>query len=222
MTIEIKLIGRPRLVKDGEELPRPRGQKSWAVLVRLALASRPLYRNELAREIFSDADDPLGALRWTLAEIRRRTGVADLFRSDPLDVRSVPGLGIDLLDLADGSLDPLEIEGSLLDGVNPSASAEFETWLLVERERVDSQIASTLRQATLRAIAGHQQERAIDLARRAVGRTPYDESTHILMVKALVGAGNQEAAMAHIEATDRKSTRLNSSHRTVSRMPSSA
>src|SRR6185312_13777094 len=56
-----------------------RSRKSWAVLAFLLLAERPPTRSRLASLLFAEADDPLRALRWCLAEIR-------------------PGLGLDLLD----------------------------------------------------------------------------------------------------------------------------
>ena len=49
----------------------PRGRKAWALLGYLLLAERPPSRRHLAELLFADADDPLGALRWTLAELRR-------------------------------------------------------------------------------------------------------------------------------------------------------
>ena len=84
-SVEVRLLGPPRLLKKGEARGGPRGRKGWAVLARLALSSRPLARSEIAELLFPDAEDPLGALRWTLAEVRRALGREDIFRGDPLD-----------------------------------------------------------------------------------------------------------------------------------------
>ena len=47
---------------------------------------RPVARAQLAELIFGDADDPLGALRWTLAQLRRALGAPDTLRGDPLEL----------------------------------------------------------------------------------------------------------------------------------------
>ena len=72
MTLRVRLLGPPHIEDPAGPPGRPpRGQKSWALLARVALADRPLSRGELAAELFGEADDPLGALRWCLADLRR-------------------------------------------------------------------------------------------------------------------------------------------------------
>jgi DNA-binding SARP family transcriptional activator len=71
VTRRARLLGSPRIEDNGQPCPPPRGLKSWAVLARVALAERPVGRRELAAESFGEADDPLGALRWSLADLRR-------------------------------------------------------------------------------------------------------------------------------------------------------
>jgi DNA-binding SARP family transcriptional activator len=70
-TLAIRLLGRPEIERDGVAVTPPRGRKAWAVLAYLLLAERPVARAPLAALIFGDANDPLGALRWTLAQLRR-------------------------------------------------------------------------------------------------------------------------------------------------------
>ena len=72
MTLTIRLLGRPVVERDGQAVPPPRGRKTWALLAYLVLAERPQGRRHLAELLFADADDPLGALRWSLAELRLR------------------------------------------------------------------------------------------------------------------------------------------------------
>ena len=64
--LEIGLLGRPYIERDGKPV-RVRGRKTWALLALLLLGSRPPSRAQLAGLLFAEADDPLGALRWTLA-----------------------------------------------------------------------------------------------------------------------------------------------------------
>src|ERR1700722_4822588 len=114
MTVRVRLLGPPRIeTAAGHATRAPRGQKSWALLARLALADRPMARTELAAELFAEADDPLGALRWCLADVRRCCGDPDLARGDPV---SLPGGApwFDVRALQDGSLPTGEIGGELL------------------------------------------------------------------------------------------------------------
>src|SRR5687767_12787773 len=85
-TLVIRLLGRPGIERDGGVMVPPRGHKAWAVLAYLVLAERPVARARLAGLLFSDAEDPLGAVRWTLAELRRALGVPDTLRGDPLEL----------------------------------------------------------------------------------------------------------------------------------------
>ena len=89
MAVTVRLLGPPQVERDGVAAPPPRGRKAWALLAYLVLTRRPSARAHLAELLFADADDPLGALRWTLAELRRALGDAGLFRGDPLS----PGTG---------------------------------------------------------------------------------------------------------------------------------
>ena len=82
--LTIRLLGRPSIERDGQPVRPPRGRKAWALLAYLLLAERPPSRRALAELLFADADDPLGALRWTLAELRRALGLPDAFSGDPV------------------------------------------------------------------------------------------------------------------------------------------
>jgi DNA-binding SARP family transcriptional activator len=70
----IRLLGPPEIERDGIVVAPPRGHKPWAVLAYVALTERPVSRARLAGLVFGGADDPRGALRWTLAQLRRAFG----------------------------------------------------------------------------------------------------------------------------------------------------
>ncbi|HEX3926180.1 MAG TPA: hypothetical protein VHY31_28165 [Streptosporangiaceae bacterium] len=116
MRIRVRLLGHPRIEGGaGQPCPAPREKKSLALLARVALAERPLTRSELAAELFGEAGDPLGALRWCLAGLRRSCGDPRLMRGDPPDL--APGsIWLDVRALWDGSLPAAEIGGELLAG----------------------------------------------------------------------------------------------------------
>ena len=74
--LEIHLLGQPRVTRDGEAAPNPRGHKVWGLLAYLLRTDRPPSRAELVSLLFGEADDPLAALRWNLSALRRLLGDA--------------------------------------------------------------------------------------------------------------------------------------------------
>lgn len=199
--MKVKLIGKPRVIDPGgNTIPLP-GRQTWAVLVRLLMADRPIGRSTLARELFCEAADPFGALRWCLAALRRTFG-RDSFQGDPVELNLPPDVEIDLHNVLELRVDDVEV-AELLEGMDPSASPEFSTWLLIARERVASRIHEGLRRAAIEALARGDGDAAILCAERAVRLRPLDEGGHVLLVRALVASGKGEAALAHVEATER-------------------
>ena len=198
----IRLLGRPRLERDGELIAAPRGTKSWALLARLVRSADPVSRQTLVDELFSEADDPMGALRWTLAELRRRTGLPDAFTGNPLTADLGPDVIIDVAQIARGAAQDAPPAGRLLEGVDVRDSATFETWLLGERQRVDTEVIGAMRQEALRALSRRDHERAISFARAMVQRAPLDEGAHVLLIKAIAASGDADGATAQVDATD--------------------
>jgi DNA-binding SARP family transcriptional activator len=90
MGLSIHLLGVPRVLRDGLALPSPRGQKVWGLLAYLLRCDARVSRQHLAGLLFEDAEDPLGALRWTLSELRRLLGTASL-RGNELVLMPEPG-----------------------------------------------------------------------------------------------------------------------------------
>ncbi|WP_260680825.1 hypothetical protein [Arthrobacter sp. KBS0703] len=79
----IRLLGPPRIESPGTTPPQPRGRKAWAVLAYLALQADATGRSRTAALLFPDAEDPLGALRWNLSELRRALDGVEI-AGDPL------------------------------------------------------------------------------------------------------------------------------------------
>ena len=198
----MRLLGHPR-IEDGAGQPRqpPRGQKSWALLARVALAERPLTRGELAAELFGEADDPLGALRWCLADLRRCCEDPQLLRGDPVSL--APGsLWLDVWALWDGSLPAAEIGGELLAGVEPRNCPAFDMWLMLARGRCAARSMEELRQAALRSLAAGDAEAAAEAAGRAAALDPLDEDAQELFLRTLVAAGHPARAAVHLASCE--------------------
>src|SRR5215213_4691916 len=87
------------------------------------LAERPPGRKPIAELLFADADDPLGALRWTLAELRRTLGLSDLLGGDPINANLGDQVQVDLHHVVNEQADPdalLAVDGELLAGLDIS------------------------------------------------------------------------------------------------------
>jgi DNA-binding SARP family transcriptional activator len=197
----VRLLGTPGIEATSGERVTVRGQKPWALLARLVLAERPISRRQLALELFPDADDPLGALRWTLASLRKSLGDPELFTGNPVSVDLDEDLTVDVLELLAGRLDPPD-DAILLDGVDLAVGPEFDTWLLVARQQIGARVGEALREQTLTALARGDGTRAVELAGRAVRRDPFDESAQVLLVRSLMVAGHREAARQHLEEVE--------------------
>jgi DNA-binding SARP family transcriptional activator len=194
--VTVRLLGRPVAERDGVACRPPRGRKAWALLAYLALAERPPGRGHLAHLLFGDADDPLGALRWTLAELRRTLGVT--LTGDPVTIGGP--LDIDVRRLVGGS-DPSWVPdgpGELLEGLTLSGQAEFESWLVVQRHRLAALVESRLREAAANLLTAGRAAQAVPLAARAVACNPLDEGNHELLVRALAMSGDRAAAQRQV------------------------
>jgi DNA-binding SARP family transcriptional activator len=202
-TLVIRLLGPPGIERDGVAATPPRGHKAWAVLAYRLLAEGPVARSRLAELVFGDAEDPLGALRWTLAQLRRALGVADSLRGDPLELGLPAEAAVDVLSLASGEPDPALVRGELLEGVDSGAGAEFGAWLLVERRRVAGMCEAVLRDAALGALAAGRPLDGAALASRALALNRFDDGAHELLVRCLARGGEVGAAREHAVACER-------------------
>jgi DNA-binding SARP family transcriptional activator len=201
-TLVIRLLGPPGIERDGVVGAPVRGHKVWAVLAYLVLAERPVARARLAGLMFGDADDPRGALRWTLVELRRALGMDGALRGDPLELGLPAGAVVDVRALAAGDPDPSLVRGELLEGVDPVAGAEFEAWLLVERRRLAGMCEAVLRDAALGALAAGAPVDAAALASRALALNGFDDGAHELLVRCLARGGELGAAREHADACE--------------------
>lgn len=199
--LTIRLLGPPSVERAGRPVRPPRGRKAWALLCYLLLAERPPGRRRLAELLFGDADDPLGALRWTLAELRRTLGVPGVLGGDPvvtgLDGRAV----VDVHLLTGEPGDParlLDLDGELIEGVHLASAPEFESWLLVERHRVSALLEARLHQAAVALLAAGRADEAVTYASRAVAVNPLEERNHEVLVRGLAVAGDRAAALRQV------------------------
>lgn len=209
MNLAIRLLGKPQIERDGVPAPPPRGRKTWALLTYLLLCERPPPRSRVASLLFSEADNPLGALRWTLADLRRMLGAADAVAGDPLELRLPRGAFVDLTALTapgdEGSF--TAPEGELLEGITFPTSPVFESWLGVMRHHLDGAARAMAHDEALTRLAAGDTARAAELAAQLVSQDPLDQAGQELLIRCLSRAGRRQAAerqLAECEALFRR------------------
>ncbi len=203
-TLVVQLLGRPRIEVDGEPGYRYRSRKSWALLAYLLLAERPPTRSQLSSLLFAEADDPLGALRWSLAEIRRALGPATVLDGDPVRIELPVGTTVDVDVLVRGHWSAaVQLPGlgdDLLDGLAIAHAGAFESWLLSERRRLAAATESILHEAALGLLARGDLGPARELAVRAAVMSPLDENHQALLIRLYRLAGDDDAAQRQYDA----------------------
>jgi len=202
VSLAVRLLGPPSVERSEGAAYQVRSRKSWALLACLLLTERPQTRGRLAAMLYPEADDPLRALRWGLAEIRRCLGVA--VDGDPVVLRLPPGAVVDVDVLSHGSwaaaLELPGLGGELLEGVTVRAAPAFESWLLSERRRVAAATEAILHEAALGRLAAGELVAARGLAVRAAEMSPLDENHQALVIRLYRLAGDDTAAAKQYQA----------------------
>ena len=197
MSLRLYLLGPPRIERDGR-IERPRGRKAWGLLAYLTRVRTPVPRERIAGLLFPDADDPLGALRWSLTELRRVLGEGAVVEGDPLRLRLSPAASVDVDILAGGTwAEAVRLPGvglDLLEGLTFPRSPGFQLWLDGERRHLCAAAEAVLHEAALACLGRDEAGRAADHAGQLVGLNPLDENYQTLLVRCLTLAGDPEGA----------------------------
>jgi DNA-binding SARP family transcriptional activator len=201
----ISLLGKPQIHLE-DEPTRLSGRKPWGLLAYLLLESRPPTRRQLAELLFAGADDPLGALRWSLFQVRKALGPEVTIRESDGALEIVfADIEIDALDLLAGrwtaSLDGT-VGSDLLGELDFGDAPTFDDWLLLQRSRVSSASVDMLRWAAT-SVAKSDPDRALTLIDRAKRLDPFDDALHELVVQVHVARDDRGAALAYIERVDK-------------------
>src|SRR2546423_1816829 len=207
MPLRIRLLGRPGLEHDGESR-RLEGFKPWALLTYLLLEPRAPTRRELADLLWSEADDPLGAVRWSLSQVRKAlTPPAEIGERDGRIKIDAEVLVVDAGELLCGEWDESSIDdlvrGELLEGMSFGEAPSFDTWLQVQRARTATAAADALRWAAT-LLSHRQPDRALALAERALRSEPLDEVLHELIVEIHTARGDRDRARTYVAGLARR------------------
>jgi DNA-binding SARP family transcriptional activator len=197
MVLELRMLGAPAATLDGVPV-HLRGAKAWALLAYLLRSDRAAARHRLSALLFTDAEDPDGALRWNLSHLRRGLGVE--LGGDPVEVRLPPRTRLDLDVLGGGDAEEaIELPGldeGLLAGIRVRGSDGFVSWLEAERRHLSKLVGDVRREAALMALGRGDTARAVTLAEQAAARDPLDEAAATLLVRCLHATARHEEARA--------------------------
>src|SRR3989441_11289137 len=207
MTLRVRLLGRPGLEHDGESR-RLEGHKPWALLTYLLLEPRAPTRRELADLLWSETDDPLGALRWSLSQVRKAINPpAEIGERDGRIKIDAEVLVVDAGELVRGEWNETSIDdlarGELLEGMSFGEAPSFDTWLQVQRARVATSAADALRWAAT-LLSHREPDRALALAERALRNDPFDDVLHELIVEIHTARGDRERARTYVAGLARR------------------
>lgn len=198
----IRLIGSPLIAKTDSQTKQPPGRKAWGLLAFLALERDGASRHRLAALLFPDAQDPLGALRWNLSQLRRAFGTDASLSGDPIRLILSPGGRCDVRGVVE-SREALEPggkvpEGELLEGLSFADSPAFDAWLEAERNRIENCVQALLYERALAALAGGAAREAAELASRVVERDPFNTDCQVVLVKSLTSSGEHRRAREQV------------------------
>ncbi|HEX8681874.1 MAG TPA: AAA family ATPase [Ardenticatenaceae bacterium] len=208
--IHLYLLGVPRFTRDGVAADLTVG-KAVALLAYLAVTQTPQSRERLLDLLWPDSapDAARKNLRNALWAIRRALG-EEVLQSHNEHLSLGEGVWVDVhafeyaarsLSPVTGDFEALEAmyRGPLLDGLNLSDSAEWELWLVTERQQLE--------QAYLRALeslVGLYRERGawnkvIAVARRALAHDNLQEPMYRALIEAHARLGERPEALRQYE-----------------------
>jgi DNA-binding SARP family transcriptional activator len=197
----VVLLGRPRIDAGGRPVQLA-GRKPWGLLAYLCL-ERPATRQELAGLLFSAADDPLAALRWSLLQVRRAlTGLAEVSEEQGrLSIGFTARVEVDVPRVLSGDVPVDEAKqlqsGELLAGLAFDDEPGFDGWLLLQRSRVGAAVGEVLAWAAS-TLAHTEPEAALEIIGRATRADPFNDSLHELAVEIHMARGDRPAAEAWV------------------------
>jgi DNA-binding SARP family transcriptional activator/predicted ATPase len=215
--LQVQVLGPLTVQRDGEPVRLPQSKKTRGLLAYLAITGRSHRRDRLCSLLWDVADDPRGALRWSLSKIRpvvdseaRRCLLADRESVElSLDDACLDWQWV-RRELANGveSIPTerlLELEkafaGELLEGLDLIDFDEFTAWCAAEREH-----ARILHIKVLHALIDRLEAtplEALPHARELVRIDPLDEDVRARLIRLLALAGRRNEAKAHYESAAR-------------------
>ena len=213
--LQIRLIGDCAVLRNGDPVALPSSRKTRGLLAFLVLCPGPHRRERLCELFWEIADDPRGALRWSLTKLRRvvddddtRRIVAnrDTVAFDPKDVdvdvlqlRETLSGGPEDLDTATLKCAASAAAAGLLEGLNLGGQPDFEHFISGEREAF-----RTMHRDLLLELIGRLDQapaEAVPYLQKLVEIEPYSMRAHYALIEKLVKAGRKRDAESQLQSS---------------------
>ncbi len=222
-TVDILVLGELVVRRGQNALALPPSRKTRALLAYLALTGRTHRRDQLCELFWDVADDPRGALRWSLSRLRalldqrgaaRVSAERDLvwldpsgFRVDLIELRRALA-GCPATDMPSGELERLAaaFRGEPLEGLDLPDFDAYRAWCVGQREEARSMHTAVL--AALVERLRDQPARAVDHARRRVQLDPHEIGARAALIRVLEALGRRDEARTHLETGRRLAAEL--------------
>jgi DNA-binding SARP family transcriptional activator/TolB-like protein len=216
--LQVRLLGRMAVLRDGEEIALPASRKVRALLAHLACSAAEISRTRLCELLWDGPDDPRGELRWCLSKLRNvlddeansrvvtkgdsvgldLTGclvdVAELTRAMQAGVEKVP---------TDSLRDVIALcGGEFADGLETDRNPQFANWLGAQRRLFRTWHATALEQLATRVGEEHPAD-SLEHLERWLQIMPFEERAHRVLLSTLVRCGRIQEGEDHLAATIR-------------------
>lgn len=217
-SIQVRLLGRLTLWKQGVEIALPSSRKVRGLLALLAVTPEPLTRSRICELLFDSSSDPRGELRWCLSKLRavlddksrqRVNASGDCICVDLSDcfvdideIARLRARGLETLDVAHlRELDEL-YAGDFAAGLELDRNPEFASWLGAQRRQFRADQVETIRQLVDRCGEQDRNE-AFAYLEKWLQLAPFERRAHELLLKHLLGTGRVREGEEHLAATIR-------------------
>jgi len=213
-SIELRLLGPVQVERDGAPVQGFESQKALALLCYLALHPHPLPRSHLATLFWGEKSQARSR-----SNLRRVLNNLTSLLPDCLDLdrhtarfRPTPDhhLDVTLFEAFVERGDPASLaaavalyRGPLLAGLDLPDCPEFETWLVVERERWHQRVTQVLDQLIIHHTQQGEYAQALEFASRLLSLDPWREEAHRRKMLLLARTGQHSAALAQYETCRR-------------------
>jgi predicted ATPase/DNA-binding SARP family transcriptional activator len=213
-TFRLRFLGPVQVERDGQPVLDFRSRKALALLGYLAVQDRPLPREHLVDLFWEDRAETPGRanLSWVLSRITTRLpGCLQTDRHTVQFQRSAScWLDVDAFDEleAQGDVPSLTeavelVRGDFLEGMFLDGCAEFELWLVGERERWRQRAARLLEELVARHSQRGEREQGLHFANRLLALDPLHEPAHRHLMVLYAQAGQRGAALRQYAECER-------------------
>lgn len=204
------LLGLFEVHVNGESISLRR--KTRGLLAYLAVTTTPQSRAALCDFLFAESNNPLGALRWQLSQIRSKLGADALMLEGDFVQLNRDRFWIDAtiykekLAQSTTTSNPTELKtavdmhrGEFLEKMDMPDSPQFELWLLGRRAEFYQHQGQALMALVQELINHSQYVEAVSYAQRLLRLEPLQEEAHYHLIWLYAQTGQREAAIQQFE-----------------------